>query len=160
MASAYEQLSYDTSQPQSYEQWRDNAQDQYFNSFGKGLTEWWRYFNPNDPYIGKQGYQDYLEKFYADQDTRNSAISEQNQKNFEEYMSSTAYQRAYEDILKTGLNPAILLNSAYGPASTPSSSVAYSRRSTNSTSRNESNSRSFSASAVLAAVLLLLGKML
>lgn len=167
MPSAYEQLSYDTSSPQTYDQWREQAVDKQFNSgkgfwqdFWNGFTKWPKLLNSNDSDVGHKGYQEYLEKFYSDQDTRNSAISEQNQRKFEEYMSSTAYQRAYDDILKTGLNPNILLSSAFGPASTPSSSIAYSRRSSRNSSKNTSENRSYSASAVLAAMLVLIGKLL
>lgn len=166
MASAYEQLAYDTSKPMTFDDWQDQATSKDFDTgnfwkdFGNGLTKGFKLLNPNDKDYGRKGYESYLEQFYQDQDTRNSAISEANQKKFEEYMSSTAYQRAYKDILKTGLNPNILLSSAFGPASTPSSSVAYTRRSSNTSSHSQNESRSFSASSVLAAVLLLLGKMM
>lgn len=163
--SAYQQLEYDTSKPVSYEQWREEAASKYYNtgSFGgdfwKGFSEWWRFLNPNDPYIGRQGYQDYVDDFYQKQGTKNAEISEKNQRAYEEYMSSTAYQRAYEDIKKTGLNPAMLI-SYLNPASTPSSATNFQRNTNQSSSRSssEGNNRNNSATAVIAALLFLIAK--
>lgn len=164
MASAAEQL-YDISSPISYDEWRDKAITEYYKSSGNGWADFWKGFttwpkllNPNDSSVGRKGYQDYVDDFYNKQEIRNAAIAENRQRAYETEMSNTAYQRAYQDIKATGLNPAMLLNSAFGPASVPSSSIAYSRRSSTSRneSENESRNRSFSASAMLVALLYIL----
>ncbi len=166
MASASEEL-YDTSSPMSYDQWRDEAITQWGKSSGngwkdfwRGFTEWPKLLNPNDSTMGRKGYEDYVDDFYNKQEIKNAEIAEKRQRAYETEMSNTAYQRAYQDIKATGLNPSMLLNSAFGPAVTPNSSIAYQRRSSTSrnTSESESRNRSFSASAVLAALLFILTK--
>ena len=48
----------------------------------------------------------------------------QSQRDWEEYMSNTSYQRAMEDIEAAGLNPSMLYASGGAGASTPSGSSA------------------------------------
>lgn len=170
MASALEQLnenqSFDTSDPISYSEWRDKQASDYFNAgngwqqFWRGFVNWPKLLNSHDADFGRDAYNDYVEKFRNKQELKNASISEQNQRAYEERLSNTAYQRAYKDIQATGLNPAMLLNSAFGSASTPSSSLAYTRRSSSSRSDNTSNNRSYSASAVLAALIFLVAHVL
>lgn len=159
---------YDTSSPMAYNQWRDKQISEFYNtgSFGKdfwrGFSQWGKLLNPNDADFGKGVYQNYVDDFYNKQSIRNAALSERMQREYEERMSSTAYQRAYDDIKKTGLNPAMLLNSAFNAASTPSSSAAFSRTSSQSSSRSESNnkSNSYSRSAVIAALIYIVAHLL
>lgn len=164
MASASEQL-YDTSSPISYDQWRDNAISEwgkpsgsFWKDFWNGFSGWPKLLNPNDSTLGRKGYQDYLDDFYNKQEIKNAEIAEKRERDYETYMSNTAYQRAYQDIKATGLNPALLLTSAFGSASTPSSAAAYNRSSSRSSSRSESESKSksLSASAILAALIYLI----
>lgn len=46
------------------------------------------------------------------------------QRQWEEYMSNTAYQRAVQDMQKAGLNPMMMLAKGGGPESTPSGATA------------------------------------
>lgn len=56
---------------------------------------------------------------------------------FQEYMSSTQYQRAVEDLKKAGLNPYILASQLSGGASTPGGSSASSSGGTASKADNK-----------------------
>lgn len=160
MASAAEQL-YDTSSPISFDEWQDQQISKDLNTgnfwtdFANGLAFLPRAIGGR---YGRKSYRDYTDDFYNKQEIKNAEIAENRQRAYETQMSNTAYQRAYQDIKATGLNPAMLLNSAFGPASVPSSSIAYSRRSSTSRneSENESRNRSFSASAMLVALLYIL----
>lgn len=168
MTSAAEQLnqSYDYSDPISYSEWRDKQAADYFNAgngwqqFWRGFVNWPKLLNSHDADFGRDAYQNYVDNFRNQQELKNASIAEQRQREYEEYLSSTAYQRAYKDIKATGLNPAMLLSSAFGPASTPSSSLAYQRKSSSSRSESQSNNKSYSASAVLAALIFLAAKVL
>lgn len=67
--------------------------------------------------IDYQRYMDSLDK----QMQYNSAEAEKNRQ-FQEYMSNSAYQRQMEDLRKSGINPMLVINS--GGATTPSGSSA------------------------------------
>lgn len=63
----------------------------------------------------RSAYQAYLDNI----NNRNEAKAVQSARAWDEYMSNTAYSRAFKDLENAGVNPYILLNSG----STPSTSV-------------------------------------
>lgn len=98
----------------------------------------------------------------------NSNINSMTEREFSEYMTkyahdlgleadSTKYQRAYEDLLKTGLNPRLILDNAAASGVSASSAYNYSQSSNVSKSETESTSNSMSWSALIVGVLMLLG---
>ena len=82
----------------------------------------------------KSEYESYLQNV----NNRNEAKAVQSARAWEEYMSSTAYSRAFKDLERSGINPYLLLNSGSAPAtSTGSSSKAsYSASSMKETKSN------------------------
>lgn len=71
-------------------------------------------------------------------DQRYNAYQAQLQRDWEERMSNTAYQRSVRDLRAAGLNPYLLYGSA-SPASTPSAAVAHSSGDNSSLFRDASN---------------------
>lgn len=69
-----------------------------------------------------------------------NAEQAQLQRDFEERMSNTAYQRAFDDMKKSGLNPYLMYSQ--GGASTPTGSTAQAQSAT-STSKRVSQNNSF-----------------
>lgn len=76
-------------------------------SFSESLGEWWRNVS------GARAADEF------------SASEAQKQRDFEERMSSSAYQRAVADMAAAGLNPGMMYSSGGGPASTPSGASAH-----------------------------------
>lgn len=74
----------------------------------------------NNLFTGNLDYQRELEMLQNNQ--MFNASEAKKQRDFEERLSNTSYQRAFEDMKKAGLNPALLYNSS--GASTPSGSSA------------------------------------
>ena len=74
---------------------------------------------------GIGGLLDTATNFYQSKKNREfSAAEAQKQRDFEERMSNTAYQRAVEDMEKAGINPAMALSNGGPGASTPTGSAA------------------------------------
>ena len=62
------------------------------------------------------------EAYVANINNRNEAKATQSARAFEEYMSSTSYQRAFNDLIKAGVNPYMLINGGASPSAGSSSS--------------------------------------
>ena len=60
--------------------------------------------------------------YVANINNRNEAKATQSARAFEEYMSSTGYQRAFDDLSKSGINPYMLVNGGVSPSAGSSSS--------------------------------------
>lgn len=60
--------------------------------------------------------------YVANVNNRNEAKSTQSARAFEDYMSSTGYQRAFNDLMKAGINPYMLVNGGASPSAGSSSS--------------------------------------
>lgn len=66
----------------------------------------------------KNEYQTYLDNL----NLRNESKATQSARAWDEYMSNTAYSRAFNDLEKVGVNPYILLNSGSSPSTAVGSS--------------------------------------
>lgn len=95
------------------------------SSIGLGLVDNWLYRQRNAHLTGKE-----VEAF------NKNAEQAQAQRDWEEEMSNTAYQRAVADMIKAGLNPALMYGNG-SAASTPTGSNAQGSASVNSASLGE-----------------------
>ena len=94
--------------------WRGLGAD-WFNKAAIEEENWLRSEQSADNAL----YRDIIAQQYANQFNANEA---QKQRDFEERMSNTSYQRAVDDMKKAGINPIMLMSN--GGADTPQGAVA------------------------------------
>lgn len=88
---------------------------EWFNAGNIAREDWLRAEQTAQLDFERQNYQ-------IDRANAFNAEEAQKQRDFEERMSSTAYQRAFEDMKKAGINPIMMYSN--GAASTPTGSAA------------------------------------
>lgn len=118
----------------------------------RGLGADW--FNAENIAAEDWNRQELAAKLAFDRESQFNAAEAQKQRDFEERMSNTAYQRAVADMKAAGLNP-VLLAANFGGASTPSGSSA-----TSSSSGHAGGSGAGSDTSKLVGSLLTLAGML
>lgn len=167
MPSAREVLSYDD--------WYAQKVAQGDNNFWEGLREVPAHIGHlfGVGKYGKDNYNAYLSSLesHVPSSGRAQDINNMSEREFADYemreahklgveADSSKYQRAYHDLLKAGLNPRLAIESLQGSGVSASSGYSYSESSSKSQSKSESSSSSFSSSAVVAAILILAGKLI
>lgn len=93
-------------------------------------------------------YEAYLNNI----NNRNEAKAVQSARAWDEFMSSTAYSRAFEDMKRAGINPYLLLNSGSSPATSTGSSVKGSYDSKSSLKDTQSNNKGRDMALILLAI--------
>lgn len=127
-------------QDEHYQQWmRENhpdvrAQGHYGDLWYKiikalGAPHTWEY-------EGGNFYQNYLDNI----NNKNERKAVQSAQAWDEYMSNTAYSRAFKDIESMGVNPYLLLNSGSTPSTTVGSSSKPSYSSSKPANKDSSTS--------------------
>lgn len=83
-------------------------------------------------------FESEYEAYLNNVNNRNEAKAVQSARAWDEYMSNTAYSRAFKDLENAGVNPYLLLNSGSSPATSVGSSSkgSYSAKSTSETKSN------------------------
>lgn len=136
--------------------WIEADPDHWFAKLGNFFT------GIMDKY--KSEYDSYLSEYNRMKDFELAKIADEQAREFDKRMSDSAFQRAYNDLVKTGLNPRLLLTQNFS-ASSPTAGNGFfsaSSSSSRSSSQSESNtySNSFSRSAVIVALMATILKMI
>lgn len=93
-----------------------------------------KFFGGKDVSKFESEYEAYLNNI----NNRNEARAVQSARAYDEFMSNTAYSRAFKDLERAGVNPYLLLNSGSAPSTSvgSSSKASYSAKSTGETKSN------------------------
>lgn len=83
-------------------------------------------------------FESEYEAYLQNVNNRNEAKAVQSARSWDEYMSNTAYSRAFADLDRSGINPYLLLNSGSSPATSVGSASkgSYSQKSMQETKSN------------------------
>lgn len=134
----------------TFDEWRNQAGNSaqflpHPDSLNAKLTEFMTGYSARQ----NRDYQTYLDNLAI----RNEARATQSARAWDEYMSNTAYSRAFADLERAGVNPYILLNSGSSPSTSVGSaskpSYSYSK---SSIKTNESNVKGRDFALILLAI--------
>lgn len=126
------------SKDQYYQQWMRQQHPTWsasdIGSYNDFTYKFAKFFG--DPSRSK--FDSEYEAYLNNVNNRNESKAVQSARAFDEYMSNTAYSRAFKDLEKAGVNPYLLLNSGSAPATSVGSASkgSYSAKSTKETQSN------------------------
>lgn len=146
MISSASQAS-DAYAPEQVISWSDFAKQ---NNFGSTPDHW--QFHIADFFTGERGkLKNQYDAYLQNVNIRNEAKAVQSARAWDEYMSNTAYSRAFEDLKRSGINPYLLLNNGAAP-STSVGSASKASYSAKSMQEAKSNSKGRDLALILLAI--------